>query len=231
MITLSCTACRAPFENSEVEGTQPSSLAGAGTSETTKAVASTTERELRTESLPAVSPFGRWQSHLEYCADGFQTTGDTRVDLARLGALCGPSNGLVRGLGSVLEFASDESELLRGELRLPAAQSAECGRFVVAFSRRDAAQSLTVSVHGRNGTVDECTLNQSGFCPSDELSCRVEKVTFRVASEIDDAEERTSTPTQASFEVNVEWWSLPGVSSPPRTTASQVETRALPSVQ
>lgn len=204
-------------------------------SETAKADDSITDVRASMEEVgTAAQPKADATSHLSYCDRGFRTTGDRRVDLARLGALCGPSNGLVRGWSASQPLHGHESgeyeeaELVWSRRFGPVG----CGRFAVAFEVQGNERPLVVRVDGQPGLVAECRLSQSGFCPLNALVCEPERLTLRVVSLVsgDDTNDATDTSSAGLTEVNVEWWALPP-SLRPRTTASEPGTRPLPSVE
>src|SRR5690606_8871871 len=92
ILAVTCTACRAPSGDEISQAAQPASVAGARLFETAKAKDSITDVRPSMEEVPAAAqPTAQATSHLSYCDRGFRTTGNPRVDLARLGALCGPS--------------------------------------------------------------------------------------------------------------------------------------------
>lgn len=171
-----------------------------------------------------------WTSHLDYCDRGFRTTGKARVDLARLGALCGASNGLarvwtseaaVRGLPS-----GDETQT---DVRLRLAQGASgCGRFVFAFAAPAPAGALHVQVVGHNGTLAECQLSQSGFCPSNKLVCAPTHLKLLVAGAAGVGEpSRAATTIDEVLKVNVEWWALASIPALSRSRAVESSTEPL----
>jgi hypothetical protein len=178
------------------------------------------------EAPTTTNPSAGRKSHLEYCDQGFRTTSNSRVDLTRLGALCGVSNGLTRVWSHdwlVDGRESGDGPFVEQELR-GASAAAGCGRFAIGFVHDNEAPELVVDALARDQRLSECRLSQSGFCPSHSLVCNPTRVKLQLARG-DGAEEpgdATSSTPQSPLKVNVEWWALPGVSR--RTTGSIHET-------
>lgn len=113
-----------------------------------------------------------WTTHLEYCDDGYRPTSEVDLDLLRLGALCGASNGLTRGRRHVDELAADAVELELSELQR------KCGRVLVAVAVPTAKPELNPTSHQFRVLVESggklltsCQLEGAGWCPEREVLC------------------------------------------------------------
>lgn len=183
------------------------------------------------EAAPAATSSTGWKSHLEYCSVGFRSTRNPRVDVARLGALCGPSNGSSRAWSTELRVddlpSSDEP--VRHHWR-GAREAKGCGRFLVGFVPDDGA-ALIVEVGGREPSQVECRLSQSGWCPSDHWVCDPTQLGLRAAAPPREAESGEALPALSLSKVNVEWWALPSAAAPHASRNSAPPSRPLPSVE
>lgn len=128
-----------------------------------------------TPSLASEQTAEGWRSHLQYCDFGYTPTHRIDLDLVRLGALCGASNGLTRGPRTVKEVQVSEP------LRIPLAElSRGCGRVVVAVQGTNEATAdrqtlsshqLLVRVESGGRVVASCDLWHSSWCPAAEVIC------------------------------------------------------------
>lgn len=202
MLALSCVGCRAGPLDLDEPGAQPRSLAGAGVAETTKALASIELTEAPGNRADTLAPTGKRKSHLEYCDEGFRSTLDARVDLARLGALCGPSNGLRREW--IRSLAVPRTGIPVGYALADAATDAGCGRLAVGFVPPQAGQLVVRSMVSGAPEADVCRLSQSGFCPSDALMCDRRAISVQWV-----AEERRESDVGNVLTIDAEWWALP----------------------
>lgn len=221
MVALSCTGCRAGPQDLDDPGAQPRSLAGASSAETTKALNSTDVTPTRDDRSDVLAPEPSWKSHIEYCDRGFRSTGDVRVDLTRLGALCGPSNGLSREWGSSVVVPLTGVPI--GQVLRGATSAAGCGRLAVGFVAPGAGELVVRSMRAGTSDADECRLSQSGFCPPDALTCDRSALSVQWVAAAQAENEPSETLT-----MSMEWWALPrALPSPP--VGVPTTTRAAPS--
>lgn len=184
------------------------------------------------EGFPATALVGGSKSHLEYCDYGFRTTGDPRVDLTRLTALCGASNGLGRVWESDWAIYGRESgeEAEAGHQLRGSYASSGCGRFVIAFAGDGSGREVHVQVRAREQSPVECRLSQSGFCPSARLVCDPKLLLLSTSGPAYGDATGTSSATRSMSKVNVEWWALP-IASPRPPSSFDTPTQVLPSVE
>ncbi len=228
MVALCCGACRVSSPGEfDVNAAQPESLAGPGHTEIPKAAGRSSDVGAATErSAIGPTPTGPWSSHLEYCDLGFKPGDDANVDLVRLGALCGRSNGLVE----VSSFAprtdavgsSEEpwSAPLRGKR-----EATTCGRLAIGLVDAGGG-AIAVELRGGAGheVLAECQLSKSGFCPARSLVCDASELRVSHAPR---ALHRGSTGYELRMgagdgvTVRLAWWAFPApaVAAPPRSSA------------
>jgi hypothetical protein len=235
--SLGAVSCESAPDESDLRAVTSASLAGPGHTEIAKAdedyIGPTAASEK--PSSPITSR-RQWTSHLEYCDLGFRSSGDAALDVVRLGALCGYSNGLTKGSAWTLRFdtaARSEPEVaataqadvapieptgdrnhawvgsVRGKQEL-----SSCGRLTIGLS---GVHQRGVHVELRRARAAEplftCQLSYSGFCPERELACDVSEV--HVAPlEVDDEPQPVDGSVDArtdghGLSVRLEWWALP----------------------
>lgn len=229
MVVLFCVGCRAVSEDSTPEIARGGTVAGEGRSNTIKA--DNLPVLGAAADLPVAKP-AKWTSHLEYCDHGFRPTGDVRIDLARLGALCGPSNGLTRATSvqRQLQLPGDDpvpptvTARLRGRH-----EPGTCGRLAVAVAPAFGAVVVQLQAEETSQILAECRLSKSGFCPPREVVCGA--AVAAVQSDVDSKDdamttkpERRSPSTEVEattagatkshdaplvLTVAMEWWALP----------------------
>lgn len=157
---------------------------------------------------PTRAPFPggtREATHLHYCDAGFVGSGDPELDLVRLGAMCGVSNGLVHVASlapQLRERASEELRASTGELALFEwvsgssfrREASTCGRLAIGIAG-DNHTPLTVLVRdSAQRIVAHCQLEGSGFCPPRALSCDAHDVVLR---------------SPGALTLLMEWWAFP----------------------
>lgn len=105
------------------------------------------------------------EDHFGYCAAGLTRSGDTRLDLTRLGALCGPGNGLLV-YEPPFQATASASGGLRRELEL---RPDQCLRIAVVTD--NPAQALRVVMAQADGAQPETCRVGFGWCPPSGVWC------------------------------------------------------------
>lgn len=170
----------------------------------------------------------QWTSHLEYCDFGFRSSGDAALDVVRLGALCGQSNGLTKGSAWSMRFDDDTDEARRtwASSVKGKQEPSSCGRATIGLS---GAHQLGVRVELRKAGATEplfsCHLLRSGFCPERELACDVSEVHIS-PQEVDGSPPATDDSSNVGTDgeglaVQLEWWALPSGSGSERLPFEQ----------
>lgn len=158
-------------------------------------------------------PSRQWTSHLEYCDFGFRSSGDAAVDVVRLGALCGHSNGLTKGSAFVLRRTDEVNHTWFGSVR-GNHESSTCGRITVGLAGgHEHEVRVELRKAGATEALFTCHVLRSGFCPERELACDVSEVQV-VLGEVDDNARSSDDSVDARTDgeglaVHLEWWTLP----------------------
>ncbi len=114
------------------------------------------------ESAPAPPADAGLRTRLPQCARGYRSSQDPKLDALRLGALCGPSNGLA--LEPAWVFAPrDDDEVVRASL--------EEGECVWAVATSATVSKFELTWVGGANVVASCELEGFGWCPISEPLC------------------------------------------------------------
>lgn len=107
---------------------------------------------------------GAPRDHFEYCDAGFVASGNPELDVWRLGALCGPSNGLERQ--HELERSTsgpEQPQRFRFDV-----QGHSCVRVAVAVGH---GREVEVELIRGEQVVANCMLAGAGWCPPRAAVC------------------------------------------------------------
>jgi hypothetical protein len=104
------------------------------------------------------------EDHFGYCAAGLGRSGDAALDLVRLGAVCGPGNGLL-----VFEPAFQATASVQSLHRRLDLDRGLCVR--VAVATEDPAQTVSVRVEGPGKTPPVSCKVGFGWCPASGVWC------------------------------------------------------------
>jgi hypothetical protein len=114
-------------------------------------------------SLEALRSKG--EDHLGYCAGGLRRSGDAAIDLLRLGALCGPANGLLP-YEPAFEAVVDGNPVRRTfELK-----RRQCVRLGIVSEQTGKPVRVTLQPVGSTVGAVKCT-EAFGWCPPASAYC------------------------------------------------------------
>lgn len=110
------------------------------------------------------APHTGHRDHYQYCDSGFQPSGNPELDVWRLGALCGPSNGLERWEKLQRSNAGSEAAA-RFEFET---EEVVCVRVAAAVEH---GQAFEIEVSRNDQVVASCALKGAGWCPERGPAC------------------------------------------------------------
>lgn len=109
------------------------------------------------------SPPAFRQDHFGYCYDGYKTSGKPALDLLRLGALCGPSNGMLAAQPRWTLSVQADAPALTVPL-----EAGDCVRVIAATT---SPESFELEWREGDRQLRSCQQTSFGLCPPDGVVC------------------------------------------------------------